>query len=173
MLVWTGQARRDHFPSSSARNGATCVLTSSISELNTGQRSPKASISVSMILLQVCTSSFLSSARCVSLLHSKDRWKVYKRGSPTPLWEFIILLTEEGRDTERCSLGDPVHGGEFSELWKRGRRDAGPKKYRSRVSDTKHNTAFMTDRHHHNAREEREVYFIVPATVPLLWKCTF
>lgn len=56
---------------------------------------------------------------------------------------------------------------------KRGRRDAGPKKCRSRGSDTKDNTAFIAGRHLHNARGDREVYFIVPATVPMLWKCTF
>lgn len=67
--------------------------------------------------------------------------------------------------------GDPVHSGEFLRALKRGRRDAGLKKCRSRVSDTKHNMAFSAHRHLHNAREEREVYFIVPATVPMLWKC--
>ncbi len=41
------------------------------------------------------------------------------------------------------------------------------------VSDVKHNTAFIAGRHFHNAGEEREVYCIVPATVPVLWKCTF
>lgn len=64
--------------------------------------------------------------------------------------------------------------GKFLQALKRGGKNARPKKKsRSRVSDTKHNTAFMAGRHLHNAREEREVYFIVPATVPLLWKCTF
>lgn len=53
--------------------------------------------------------------------------------------------------------GEPVHGGEFLQALKRNRRDAGPRKCRSRVSDTKHNTAFIAGRHFHNAREEREV----------------
>lgn len=46
------------------------------------------------------------------------------------------------------------------------------KKCRSRVSDRKHNGVFIAGRHLHNAEEEREVYCIVPATVPVLWKCT-
>lgn len=63
------------------------------------------------------------------------------------------------------------------ELLKALKRGAGgmlvPKKSRSRGSNTKHNTVFIAGRHHHNARVGKEVYFIVPATVPLLWKCLF
>lgn len=55
---------------------------------------------------------------------------MYKGASPIPLREFIILHTEGGRGTERCSLGlpgDPIRGGEFLQVLKRGRRDAGQK----------------------------------------------
>lgn len=96
--------------------GGHLRLTSSITETRAGQRSPRASISASMILLPVRTSSFLPAPLCLSLSLSKDRWKAYTKGSPTPLWEFIILHAEGGRDAERRSLGIPSTAGNFSEL---------------------------------------------------------
>lgn len=98
-------------------------LTSSIIETSAGQHGP--SISVSMISLHVSTSTFLTTASfCCT---AKIDGKCIKECHPLPLWEFIILNTEGGRDRERCSLGHPFNGGDFSfQALKRGRRNAGP-----------------------------------------------
>lgn len=110
-----GRPEERHFPSSSPRDGGHFQLNL-IYYRDQHTAIQRTSISVAVILLPVCTSSFFFTPHCLSLSHSKDRWEQYERGSPTPLCEFIILHGEGGKDTERCSLGIPYTVGNFSEL---------------------------------------------------------
>lgn len=149
MLGYTRQARRKTFSFFICWRWGHLHLTSSIIETSAGQHG--LSISVSMISLHVSSSTFLTTASfCCT---AKIDGKCIKEGHPLPLWEFIILNTEGGRDRERCSLGHPFNGGDFFPSSKEGQEECWSG---SRVSDTKHNTAFMAGRHLHNAREEKK-----------------
>lgn len=119
------------------------------------QCSAGASISVSMISLPVCTSPLLSTPCWLSQPHSKDRWKVCTRRTPTP-YRRVHHLTFSGK--KRFPLG-PFVGSRLLETLKR-----------SRVWGTKHN---ISARHIHMSTEEAQVYLISLATVPMSWKCTF
>lgn len=107
---WAASARpeKTHFPSSSARN-----LTLSIIKTNTLQCRPRDSIS--MILLPVCTSSFLCAPHC--LCHTaKIDGKSIKEGDPLA-YNSSLSYTQRGeRNTERCSLGIPSTVGTFYKL---------------------------------------------------------
>lgn len=79
-----------------------------------------------------------------------------KEGHLCPLWEFIILQAEGERNRARCSLGIPSAVVIFPSS-KKEQEECWP---RSRVSETKHNTAFIAGRHLHNARMEKKCTFL-------------
>lgn len=171
MLGWTWQPQKDTFSLLHLRLELTHYL-------DQHRGSPRASIIVFIVILPVCSSSSLSAPHSLCLT-AEINWKCIKEGHPLPYESSLSCTVREGnerqwgvihRDSDPLGILSRV---ENSLSAKEGKEGHQPQKCRSRVSDTQHNTAFTAARHLHNAREEREVYFIVAVSVLLLCKCTF
>lgn len=164
-----GRPKERHFPSSSARDEATFNLTSFIIKTSTRQSRGLQSLS----LWYYCQSALhpFSLLHTASLCHTaKIDGNSMKEGHPLP---HVSSLSYTGRE-EKTQRG--VHWGSrtqwgISQSSKEGQEGCWSKKMQ--VKSVRHKTqhGIHAHRHLHNAREEREVYFIVPATVPMLWKC--
>lgn len=149
-FVVLGRPEESHFPSSSARVGTACTQPRPLLRRVRCRVVHGLQYLFSVILLQVCTSPFLSTDSFCRT--AKIDGRCIKQVHPVLLWEFIILNTEGGRGGD-VFPGEPFSGEEFW-FWffhalKVGRGECWS---RSRVSDSKHNTLFIGGRHLHDAR---------------------
>lgn len=112
-----------------------------------GQHAPRASISASVIWLHVCTSPL----RTAAALRCAARWKSVRGRVTRSPYKSSLSYTPREEEAEwgvrRGSLQPCrfLSKEEQEECWSG-----------SRVSDAKHNTAFMASGHLHNASEEKK-----------------